>query len=181
MHRRWLKVISLSLCLLAGAAVAAHAQAGGPGGPGGGPRGPGGGVPGGPSSPTPPAAPSSSSKVNGNATTGGGVQFGPPRRWWDDKSAIKSVGISGEQKKNMDAIFDANKPAILESYQKLLKEQAKLTAISKDSHADKASLFAEIDAVNQARSALQKTVAQMYLQIRQQMDARQIEKLESLQ
>ncbi|GGH10922.1 periplasmic heavy metal sensor [Silvibacterium dinghuense] len=124
--------------------------------------------------------------MTGNSTasgssSGSGVQFGPPRRWWDDKSAMKTVGISSEQKKNMDAIFDANKPAILSSYQSFLKEQSKLSAISKNSQADKASLFAQIDAVNQARASLQKTVAQMYLEIRQVMSSQQIEKLEKLQ
>lgn len=81
----------------------------------------------------------------------------------------------------MDAIFDTNKSAIVASYKNFLKEQSKLESISKDSRADKAQTFAAIDAVNQARAELQKAAAQMYLQIRQQMDQQQIEKLEKLQ
>ena len=81
----------------------------------------------------------------------------------------------------MDAIFDANRPAIVASYRNFLKQQSKLEAVSKDPHADKASTFAAIDAVNQARADLQKAAAQLYLQIRKQLSAQQIEKLEKMQ
>lgn len=106
-----------------------------------------------------------------------GVQFGPIGRWWDNKSMAKSVGLRPEQTRRMDMIFNENKPAILATYQNYLKEQSKLLSLSKNSQADKASTFAAIDALNQARAALQKTTAQMYLQLRQQMDTTQIEKL----
>jgi hypothetical protein len=81
----------------------------------------------------------------------------------------------------MDSIFDGSKPAILASYRELLKQQARLETISKDPRADKSQTFAAIDAVNQARAALEKTVAQMYLQIRQQMTPQQVEQVEKLQ
>ena len=81
----------------------------------------------------------------------------------------------------MDAIFNTNKPAILDSYKAYLSEQSKLDAISKDPQADKARLFAVIDAVSEARATLQKATAQMQLQIRQQMDPDQIVKLETIQ
>jgi len=80
----------------------------------------------------------------------------------------------------MDGIFDANKPAILASYKTFLSQQSKLDALNKDPKVDKSTLFAAIDAVNQARAALQKTTAQMLLEIRQQMEPGQIDKLEKL-
>lgn len=110
-----------------------------------------------------------------------GVQFGPVGRWWDDKSVVRSVGLSNDQKRRMDTIFNTNKPTILATYQSYLKEQAKLNALSRDPQATQASTFAAIDAVNQARTALQKATAQMYLQIRQQMNPDQIQKLEKLE
>jgi len=81
----------------------------------------------------------------------------------------------------MDAIFNANKPAILASYKTLLSEQSKLDALNKDPNVDKARLFAAIDAVSQARASLQKATSQMLLQIRGEMDPDQISKLEKLQ
>ncbi len=110
-----------------------------------------------------------------------GVQFGPVGRWWDDRSVIKTVGLSSEQKTKMDAVFDANKPAILAAYRNLLAEQSELAAVSKDPHADKAQVFAAIDAVNQARAALEKTTAQIYLDLRKQMSPEQIERVEKMQ
>jgi hypothetical protein len=80
----------------------------------------------------------------------------------------------------MDGIFNANKPAIVGSYKAFLREQSKLDAISKDPKVDQERMFAAIDAVSQARTALQKATTQMLLQIRQQMAPDQVEKLEKL-
>jgi len=151
---------------------------GGP--PPGGPGGPG--APGGPGNHGgPPPPPSGGKPTGGLGSANSGVQFGPVGRWWDDKSVIKSVGLSTQQKKQMDSIFDANKPAILAAYRELEKQQSRLAAVSKDPKADKSQTFAAIDAVNQARAALEKTVAETYLQIRQQMTPEQVEKVEKLQ
>lgn len=117
----------------------------------------------------------------GAGAPGGGVQFGPVGRWWDDRSVVSAVGLSAEQKHRMDTIFNQNKPAIVASYQNLLKEQARLSALTRNAQADQATTFAAIDAVNQARASLQKTVAQVYMQIRQQMSNEQIQKLQKLQ
>jgi Spy/CpxP family protein refolding chaperone len=110
-----------------------------------------------------------------------GLQFGPVGRWWDDKNVIQTIGLRRDQQRRMDSIFDANKPAILESYQAFLKAQAHLSAVNKDPQADKATVFAAIDAVNQARSSLQKATSAMLLQIRKEMDPTQIERLQSMQ
>jgi Spy/CpxP family protein refolding chaperone len=120
-------------------------------------------------------------RPSGPSTTAhSGLQFGPAGRWWDDKTVVQAVGIRKAQQKQMDAAFNANKPAILASYKAFLSEQAKLDKISKDPNVDQARLFAAIDAVNQARASLQKATSQMLLQIRQQMDPGQIAKLEKL-
>jgi Spy/CpxP family protein refolding chaperone len=158
--------------------------------PGGGPHGgpppgsPGATSMGSPSGP-PSAGNSSTSASAAHATTSGAahssVQFGPVGRWWDDKSVVKSVGLSQDQQKKMDGIFDANKSAIVGSYKTFLSEQAKLEKINKDPHSDQATVFAAIDSVSKARAALQKATAQMLLQIKQQMDPSQISKLEKLQ
>lgn len=192
MNTGWLKGLGSSLCMVLLLGVCANAQTGG-GHPGGSPPPPGllGGPDGGPV-PGPGSGPGTPNGLGGGppskttdpASRGkaiGSVQFGPVGRWWDDKATIKTIGISAAQKKKMDAIFDANKPAILASYKAFLNEQSKLDFISKNPQADKSQTFAAIDAVSQARAALQKAVAQMYLQIRQQMDPSQIEKLEKLE
>ena len=108
------------------------------------------------------------------------IRFGPVGRWWDDRQVVRSIGLSTEQQRRMDAIFNANKPAIVDSYKAYLREKAKLDELSKNSSADKSAMFAAIDSANEARANLQKATAQMLLEIRQQMEPEQIEKLERL-
>jgi Spy/CpxP family protein refolding chaperone len=153
-----------------------------PGGPPPGSRPPGpppppppsGGANGG-SSTTPGAAPRTQS-----VTSSTGVKLGPPGRWWDEQTFIKTIAISKVQQHKMDSVFDANKQAILDTYKSFEAEQAKLQAISKATPVDQAKMFAAIDSVNQARAALQKANTQMLLQIRAQLAADQLAKLDSL-
>lgn len=152
-----------------------HDRGGGPGGPGGGP--------GGLSGPSAPREPHHSNRDKGRAAIvpHNALQFGPVGRWWDNHTVIQAIGLRREQQKRMDAIFDTNKPAILDSYKVFLSAQANLTACNKDPHADKDRVFAAIDAVNQARSALQKATSAMLLQIRKEMDSDQVDKLEQIE
>ena len=115
-----------------------------------------------------------------NVTTRTGIKLGPPGRWWDDTTFVKALSLSRDQQKKMDSIFNANKPAIVDTYKTFLKQQAALAAISKDPNVDKAKLFTAIDAVNQARAALEKANTQMLLQIREQLNAGQVARLENL-
>ncbi|MCU1322602.1 MAG: hypothetical protein JWM43_2251 [Acidobacteriaceae bacterium] len=181
---------SLLLCtslLLAGAN--ALAQGRGPGG--GGPGGPGGGGPGGgpgfgqpsgfhgniPNGRT--GGPLQSSGTKGtNSTMRGGLQLGPPGRWWDDKGFAKSLGLSKDQQKKMDQAFNANKSAILGTYKALKKEESQLEALTRQPKLDETRIFAGIDSVAQARAALEKANAHMLLQVRQEMDADQITRME---
>ena len=108
----------------------------------------------------------------------GGLQLAPPGRWWDDKTFVTSIGLRKDQQKRMDAIFNANKSAILENYKSLQREESRLEALTREVQPDKARIFAEIDAVNMARAAVEKAYAQMQLQVRQEMDADQVVKMD---
>jgi hypothetical protein len=165
--------IFLYACLMLTAATALGQR-----GPGGGMRGSG--FPGGASSGRggPPAM--GSGRWGGDSSMRGGLQLGPPGRWWDDKDFAKSLGLRKDQQKRMDSVFDANKGAILESYKALQKQESNLEATSRESKLDEGRIFAAIDAVNQARSALEKANAHMLLMVRQEMDADQMARMEKL-
>lgn len=188
MKSRFLRIVFVVLCLAGVAGISALAQGKPPGGAPGGPP-PGGPPPGGPGQGSGPGGPGSggpggASSSQGSRGNGGAahssLQFGPVGRWWDDKMVVQTIGLRKEQQKKMDEIFNSNKPAILTSYKAFLSDQSKLDTLNKDPNVDKASLFAAIDAVSQARASLQKATSQMLLQIRQEMDTDQIEKLEKL-
>jgi Spy/CpxP family protein refolding chaperone len=113
-----------------------------------------------------------------NSTMRGGLQLGPPGRWWDDRNFAMSIGLTQNQQRKMDNIFNSNKGAILESYKTLQKEESKLEAATREQQPDKSRIFAAIDSVNQARASLEKANAQMLLQVRQQMDPGQIARMD---
>lgn len=115
-----------------------------------------------------------------NPATRSGLQLGPVGRWWDDRGVAETIGLRKDQRKRMDSIFNANKPALIESYQALEREQNKLSSLSQAQQLDKTRMFQSIDAVNQARAALEKANTEMILQLRQALDADQLQKLERL-
>jgi hypothetical protein len=171
------------MCLVAGLSLlpAAALTAQTPPPPPTGPGAPGGhGGPGGPGGMKRPGG-SSAQDAKSAAASRNALQFGPVGRWWDDRSVAHQIGLSSQQQKKMDSIFNANRATIVESYKSFLNAQSNLEKVNKDASADKATVFAAVDAVNQARSALQKNTLAMLMQIREQMDAAQIEKLQKLQ
>ncbi len=185
----------LRLCvLLAGAllASAAGAQHGGP--PGGGAVG--GGMPGGHtmgsgaagglpgaggafshsrSDSLPGAAPESAGTVG---AVRGGLQFGPPGRWWDDKRFAKDLRLRPDQQHRMDAIFEANRAGLQRRLQDLEQEQNRMGALTHTRVLDEPALLAEIDRMAVAHAELEKANTHYLLQIRAEMDTEQIARLE---
>jgi Spy/CpxP family protein refolding chaperone len=144
-----------------------------PGGPGGRPGGiPGGGM--GDQHSPPPNGPGDGTQ----STLRGGLQLGPPGRWWDDKSFAKSLGLSSDQKKRMDAVFGENKGTLLNLYQSLEAEETGLGRLTTGAHLDEEQIFRQIDKVTAARAALEKANAHMLLEIRKQMTEEQVDKLD---
>jgi Spy/CpxP family protein refolding chaperone len=78
----------------------------------------------------------------------------------------------------MDAIFEQNRPALTSHYDDLRQAETQMEQLSKAPKLDEAALFAQIDRVKQARAELDKVYTHMLLQIRKEMDADQITRLE---
>jgi hypothetical protein len=89
--------------------------------------------------------------------------------------------LSKDQQKKMDTLFNANKASILESNKALSREESNLQKLTREKKLDEAKIFAGIDAVAQARAALDKALAHVQLQIRQEMDAEQNARMEKYQ
>lgn len=186
MRKKTLRIICLFACFIAAPCLGCWAQHGhaqqnkpeGPEGPGG---GPGFNAPGGPGNLHTPRGRERQAKSAAGAPQHNALQFGPVGRWWDNHSVMQQIGLSKEQQIRMDSIFDANKPAILSSYKVFLKAQSNMNAVNKDTKADKTTVFAAIDAINNARSDLQKATSAMLMQIRSEMNSDQIAKLEKMQ
>jgi Spy/CpxP family protein refolding chaperone len=130
---------------------------------------------GGPRGHRPPGGPADGT----DSTMRGGLQLGPPGRWWDDPMFAQDLGLRPEQKSKMDDIFNAHKAEIFGAYSSLLNEEAALEKITQEAHPDEAGLFSAIDRIAQARASLEKANAHMLLAIRREMDDKQLERLES--
>jgi len=185
----------IAVCLAVGTASTVLAQGrgggqppgGGPGGGGmGGPQFPNGGQgPGGPGMGGPGQAGGPPPQQQGQRGQQGGenrpgLQLGPPGRWWDDRGVVKSLRLRPEQQTHMDAIFEQNRDALLSHFQAVQQAEAQMEELSRSNAPDEAALFAQIDRVSQARAELEKVTTHMLLQIRSEMDADQIKRLEKI-
>lgn len=195
-RNRSVQYLTLALCLAtAGTALAQRGGGGGrPGGMGGGGQmgGPGGlgrpglgGIGGGfPSRNNPTNQPrpeqTRPDATNSAGTTRGSLQVGPAGRWWDDKHFAKDLNLRKDQQQRMDAIFEQNRSALLSNYETLKKEEGRLDKLTSAKNVDEATVNAQIDRVSQARAALAKANTHFQYQIRSEMDADQIDRLESI-
>jgi Spy/CpxP family protein refolding chaperone len=123
--------------------------------------------------------PSGASVQQNGVTTRGGVQLGPPSRWWDDKHYAKTLHLRPDQKKRMDGLFDENRANLVNRYEALQQEEQKMETLSHAQTLDEAALFAQIDRVAQARADLEKATTHYMLQVRKEMDADQIKRLDA--
>ena len=186
------RTAGIAVCLAFAASMAFAQGRGGPpggGGPGGGrggPGGPGGGMGGmnggGMSRPTFPGGggrPDNGGTRGQGAEGRPGVQLGPPGRWWDDKKFAKNVKLRPEQQARMDAIFEQNRGALLSRLETYQQAQRQMEELSRSSSPDEGALFAQIDRMAQARADLEKVNTHMLLQLRKEMDADQLSRLEN--
>jgi Spy/CpxP family protein refolding chaperone len=105
----------------------------------------------------------------------------PLGAWWRNAEMAKKIGISDEQAKKLDAIFQQNRLALVDADANLRKEEIKLQPLVDADNPDEAAVIAQIDRVAQARAELEKTNARLLLGIRKQLTAEQWQKLKAEQ
>jgi Spy/CpxP family protein refolding chaperone len=112
------------------------------------------------------------------STMRGGLQLGPPGRWWDDGKFAKSLGLDSRQQQRMDEVFSANKGTLLKLFKSLQHEESQLDKTTRVRNPDEAQIFQQIDRVTSARGEVEKAYAHMELEIRKEMTSEQIGRLE---
>ena len=108
----------------------------------------------------------------------GGLQLGPPGRWWDDEGFAHSIGLNNLQQHRMDKVFGTNKSSLVKLYKNLQHEESQLEKATRGHSPDEAQIFQQIDRVTQARAELEKANAHMLLEIRKEMTPDQISHLD---
>ena len=138
----------------------------------GGPDGP-------PQRPRPSGSPRYGRARGGPGGPGGPLRLGPPGRWWDDPEYIKKLGLSDDQQKKMDDIFNSDRLKLIDLFAALQKEEAIMEPLVSADPPDENKLLAQIDRVAQARAELEKANARMLLGIRRQLTHEQFLKLKA--
>jgi Spy/CpxP family protein refolding chaperone len=108
------------------------------------------------------------------------MQLGPPGRWWDNKDFSRSINLQPQQQAQMDAVFNANKTALFNTYRTLKAEETKLNTLQSAKEPDENAILAQIDRVTQLRGDLAKSNTNLVLQLRKQLTSEQLQKLESM-
>lgn len=108
----------------------------------------------------------------------GGLQLGPPGRWWDDKMFARDLRLRPDQQRRMDSVFEANRGILIKRFQDLQTEESRMDALTHSKTLDELALFVQIDRVSQARAELEKANTHLLLQLRAEMDAEQLARLE---
>ncbi len=117
--------------------------------------------------------------MGGPGGPGGALRLGPAGRWWDDPEFIKKLGLSDDQQKKMDEIFNSARLKLIDQFAAVQKEEAIMEPLVAADPPDENKLLAQIDRVAQARAELEKANAGMLLGIRSQLTHEQWLKLKA--
>lgn len=104
---------------------------------------------------------------------------GPPGRWWDNPDMAQKIGLSADQQKRMDDIFQQSRLRLIDLNAALQKEETIMEPLMSADTPDESKVLAQIDRVAQARAELEKANARMLLGLRRVLNADQWKKLQA--
>jgi Spy/CpxP family protein refolding chaperone len=94
------------------------------------------------------------------------MHAGPPGRWWNNPEFAERLGLTADQQKRMDAVFDQSRLKLIDLSAALQKHEAMLEPLLAEEKPDQAKILAEIDQLAEARAELEKANARMLLGLR---------------
>jgi periplasmic protein CpxP/Spy len=92
--------------------------------------------------------------------------LGPHGRWWNNPEFVQKLGLTADQQKKMEAIFQQNRPGLMDLSSSLHKEETSMEPLLAADQPDEGKILAQIDRVAQARAELEKANARMLLGLR---------------
>jgi Spy/CpxP family protein refolding chaperone len=101
----------------------------------------------------------------------------PGGRWWTRPAMAQKLGLTPEQTKKMDDIFQQHRLKLIDLNATLQKEDAIMEPLVGADQPEEAKIVAQIDKVAQARAELEKANARMLLGIRRLLTQEQWNKL----
>jgi periplasmic protein CpxP/Spy len=102
-----------------------------------------------------------------------------PGRWWHDPNLVQKLGLTPDQQKKMDDIFQQHRLKLIDLNATLQKEETIMEPLVAADQPDEPKILAQIDRVAQARAELEKANARMLLGIRRTLTPDQWKKLQA--
>lgn len=106
---------------------------------------------------------------------------GPSGRWWMDPTLVARLGLTPDQQKRIDALFQQSRLKLIDLSASLEKEEAILEPLLEADRPDESQVLAQIDRIAQARADLEKANARMLLGFRGVLSLEQWKKLQAEQ
>jgi Spy/CpxP family protein refolding chaperone len=115
----------------------------------------------------------------GRPRMGRALQAGPPGRWWTNPAMVQKLGLTTEQQKQIDAVFQQNRVKLIDLNASVQKEEAVLDPMLDADRPDESKVLVQIDRIAQARAELEKANARMLLGFRGVLNPDQWKKLQT--
>ncbi|HLK64045.1 MAG TPA: Spy/CpxP family protein refolding chaperone [Bryobacteraceae bacterium] len=112
---------------------------------------------------------SSSMRLNG----------GGQGRWWSNPQTVEYLGLTADQVKKMDDIFQQHRIQLIDLNATVEKEEAILDPLVQADQPDDAKVLAQIDRVAQSRADLEKANSRMLWSVRRVLTQEQWKKLQA--
>ena len=93
-------------------------------------------------------------------------RLGPHGRWWNNPELVQKLGLTADQQKKMEAVFEQSRPALMDLSSTVHKEEAAMVPLLAADQPDETKILAQIDRLAQARAELEKANARMLLGLR---------------
>ncbi len=108
-----------------------------------------------------------------------GPMGGPEGRWWVNPAVVQKIGLTADQQKQIDALFQKHRLKLIDASAVVEREEAVLEPLLEADLPDEAKVLAQIDRVAQARAELEKANARMLLGFRTVLTVDQWKKLQA--
>ena len=89
-----------------------------------------------------------------------------PGKWWTRPEEIERLGLSMDQRKNLNDILQQHRLKLIDLDAALQREEVILEPLVNADQPDDAKVFAQVDRVAQARAELEKANSRMLWQVR---------------
>ena len=100
-------------------------------------------------------------------------------RWWSQPATVQKLGLTADQQKKMDDIFQQNRLRLIDLNATAQREEVTMEPLMAAETPDEPKILAQIDKIAQARAELEKANARFLLGIRHVLTPEQWKKLEA--